>query len=271
MANTHNHPASSRQGQNDLLRQNPALEFSLVLPTYNARENLSAALQRIDRILAGHKFEAILVDDDSPDETWLAAQGLQAQYPWLRVIRRRGQHHLSSAIVCGFRHARGTILGAMETNLQADAAQLPELLHKMKYADFAVASSRLGTVRQRIRVSRFFRRMAGWLARAIARVPLSDPTSGFFAVRREVFAAIDDWALNPGGYTLLVCLYARAMQTFGSDRLRLSEVGCHSRAGQLGVEKFSLRAVVEFLGTLFDLRLHPRHEIARPALLPVRG
>src|SRR4051812_6620402 len=91
-----------------------ALDFSLIVPTYNERENLAPLLVRIGKVLDGRSFEVILVDDDSPDETWLEAQRFQQCYKWLRVIRRQGERGLSSAVVCGFRHARGKILGVMD-------------------------------------------------------------------------------------------------------------------------------------------------------------
>src|SRR5581483_11539570 len=85
----------------DLARTNSAIAFSLVIPTYNERENLPVLLQRLDRILAHYKFEVIVVDDDSPDNTWAEAQVQQPRYPWLRVIRRHGERGLSSAVICG--------------------------------------------------------------------------------------------------------------------------------------------------------------------------
>jgi dolichol-phosphate mannosyltransferase len=273
MTNSHTSQSALRHRHDvDLACDNAPLEFSLVLPTYNERENIVVVLQRLERILARHKFEVILVDDDSPDATWQAAQALQPRYPWLRVIRRRGEQNLSSAIVSGFRHARGEILGVMQADLRADDTQLPELLRTIKYVDFAVATRNVSDSKRKARwPRRFVRGTARLLARLIARVPLSDPTSGFFVMRREIFSAIDDWALNPSGYTLLVYLYARAIQALGRDQVRLSEIGYSRRAGQLGKDKFSPQSVFEFLGTLFDVRLHPRHQASRPALLPVRS
>src|SRR5205085_7387819 len=105
----------------------------------------------------------------------------------------------------------------------------------------------------------------------IARVPLSDPMSGFFTMRREIFLAVDDWAMHPRGYKILVYLYARAMQCFGRDNVRLSEVGYEFSQRQHGESKFSAQVIFDFVAMLFDLRVHARHEIARPALLPARS
>ncbi|MEY2545290.1 MAG: dolichol-phosphate mannosyltransferase, partial [Verrucomicrobiota bacterium] len=267
---------SDRHDHIDLARNahtSGALEFSLVIPTYNERDNLGVLLQRLDRILAKQKFEVIIVDDDSPDGTWAEAQVYQQRYSWLRVIRRRGERGLSTAVICGFRHARGKILGVMDADLQHDDTRLPELLHKMRHADFAVATRRAvgGSDGKWNWMRRFVSHGATLLAKFIARVPLSDPMSGFFTMRREVFAAVDDWALNPRGYKLLVYLYARALQALGRENVRLSEVGYEFSERQRGESKLSAKVIFEFVFMLFDLRLHPRHDVARVALLPVRG
>jgi dolichol-phosphate mannosyltransferase len=249
------------------------LDFSLVLPTYNERENLAHVLARLGRILAKYNFEVIVVDDDSPDGTWEEAQKFQHYFRWLRVIRRRGERGLSSAILCGFRHARGNILGVMDADLQHDVACLPELLRKMKYVDFAVATRHAdgGSDGK----WSWLRRSASWtatlLTKIIAGVPLTDPMSGFFTMRRELFVALDDWALRPRGYKLLLYLYSRALSCFGRDKVRLGEVGYEFGQRQHGRSKFSPKVIFDFIVMLFDLRLHSRHQIGRPALLPARS
>lgn len=264
-------PPFGRRQDVDLERKE--LDFSLVIPTLNERENLPVVLQRLDRILAAQNFEVIVVDDDSSDGTWAEAQACQRRYPWLRVIRRVGERGLSSAVICGFRHARGRILGVMDADLQHDDTRLPELLHKMRYADFGVATRRAagGSDGKWNWMRRFVSHSATLLAKRIARVPLSDPMSGFFAVRRETFLAIDDWALHPRGYKLLVYLYARALQAFGRDGVRVTEIGYEFGTRKRGQSKLSPKVMFDFVLMLFDLRLHPRHEIARMALLPARS
>ncbi len=176
-------------------------------------------------------------------------------------------------MICGFRHARGRILGVMDADLQHDDTRLPELLHKMSNADFAVATRRAvgGSDGKWNWMRRFVSRGATLLAKLIARVPLSDPMSGFFTMRREIFMAIDDWALHPRGYKLLVYLYARALQAFGRERVRLTEVGYEFSSRQRGESKFSAKVIFDFVVMLFDLRRHPRHDVARTALLPARS
>lgn len=249
----------------------PALDFSLVVPTFNECANVPELLARLDCTLRGRSFEVLLVDDDSPDRTWAAAENLRPRYPWLRVIRRTEERGLSSAVVRGFRCARGAVVGVMDADLQHDETRWPELLEAMEHADFAIASRRsAGGSAGRWTWSR---RLTSWvatmLARGIAQVPLSDPMSGFFAMRRELFVALDEVAMQPQGYKILLYLYSRAVQVFGSGQLRLREVGYQFRPRQMGVSKLSSRVIIEYLWMLFDLRFsQPRPARARlaPAL-----
>ena len=121
-----------------------APRLSLVLPTYNERPNLATVISRIlvalDRL--GEKFEIVVVDDDSPDRTWELAEGIAAGEPRVRVLRRVGQRGLASAVVAGWEHARGEVLGVMDADLQYPPETLPTLLEALERsgADIAICS-----------------------------------------------------------------------------------------------------------------------------------
>jgi dolichol-phosphate mannosyltransferase len=246
------------------------VDFSLIIPTYNERDNLPELFSRLDRILSGRSFEVIVVDDDSPDETWLAAEAFQNQYSWLRVIRRRNERGLSSAVICGFRQARGAVLGVMDGDLQHDDTLWPQLLESMNYADFAIATRRAagGSAGGWTWTRRFTSWVATMLAHGIAQVQLSDPMSGFFAMRRELFTIMDNVDMQPNGYKVLLYLYSRAIQQFGAERLRLREVGYQFRLRRHGASKLSSRVIVEYVLMLLELRFRTRPRLARARLAP---
>src|SRR5262245_39694022 len=116
------------------------LTFSLVLPTYNERANLAPLFTQLAIALRPYAYEIIVVDDDSPDRTWEEAEHLRASYPQVRVIRRVGEKGLSSAVIKGFREAKGRLLGVMDADLQHDETILPRLIEGLANAEFVVAS-----------------------------------------------------------------------------------------------------------------------------------
>lgn len=227
--------------------------LSLVLPTYNEAANLPRLIPRLTRTLdhAGARFEIIVVDDDSPDQTWALARELAATEPRLRVLHRRGARGLATAVLAGWRLARGEVLGVMDADLQYPPEGLPELLDAIadETVDVVVASryaagARLGAwSRRRQLVSRGAIGLAR-LALPRALSPLSDPNAGYFLIRRRV---IDQVELRPIGFKILIEVLAR-----GHWR-RVVEVPQAYDERAEGHSKLGSRQTVEFLSHLARL------------------
>ncbi|MDY6936093.1 MAG: glycosyltransferase family 2 protein [Cyanobacteriota bacterium] len=247
--------------------------FSLVVPTYNERENLPPLLDRLtqllDRSLPG-EYELIVVDDSSPDRTWEVAGGLMGQYPQLRVMRRQRERGLSTAIVRGWQVARGEWLGAIDADLQHPPQTLLQLLAELENGvDFALASRhvRNGGVSEWSFSRRFLSRGAQLLGLLILPEVLcrvSDPMSGYFIVRRE---AIADRRLDPVGYKI-------AVEVLGRGKIdRIAEVGYVFQERQEGASKVTLRQSIEYLQHLLRLRWHriPRRRFLQFAIVGSSG
>src|SRR4051812_44631672 len=78
-----------------------APELAVVIPTLNERDNVPIVVQRLNRVLAGIAWEAIFVDDDSPDGTADVVRGLARNQPNIRCLQRLGRRGLSSACIEG--------------------------------------------------------------------------------------------------------------------------------------------------------------------------
>lgn len=178
--------------------------LSLVIPTYNERENIPSLVEEVFAVLdsAGIPAELIVVDDDSPDGTAAAARALEGPRP-VRTLVRRGERGLATAVLAGFGAARGEVLGVMDADLSHPASALPALYRAVvqEGAQIAVGSRYVpgGGVQQWPLRRRVVSRCAGLLARGLT--PLRDPTSGYFMVRRDLLRGL---ALRPVGYK--ICL-----------------------------------------------------------------
>lgn len=179
--------------------------LSVVLPTYEERESLPIVLSSLQQVLRGSPHEIIVVDDDSRDHTWEVAHTLSLDDPSIRVIRRVGRRGLSSAVVEGFLAAKGDVLLVMDADGQHGPV-LVTLLHRtvQEGADVAVGSRYAqGSDTGVFRGTRFaLSQVATRLALMTAGAQTSDPMSGFFAVRREVFLAVLP-RLAPRGFKIL--------------------------------------------------------------------
>lgn len=236
-----------------------ALVLSLVIPTFNERENISVLVrqlsERLDPVL-GTNYELIIVDDDSPDRTWELATELAAQYPCLRVVRRVGERGLSTAVIRGWQSARGAVLGVIDADLQHPpevAVSLWNAVHNG--SDLAVGSRHLedGGVSDWSVLRRALSRGAQLIGLIV--LPgvvgrISDPMSGYFMVRREAIAGVE---LSPLGYKILI-------EVLGRGHVHsIREVGYVFRERHEGRSKVSWRLYVEYLRHLVRLRVSNLH------------
>jgi len=226
---------------------------SLVLPTYNETRNLPRLIPRLTRVLerTGAPFEIIVVDDDSPDGTGALAGEMARADPRLRVIRRRGERGLATAVVAGWKAAQGEILGVMDADLQYPPEGLPDLLEAIveDAVDVVVASRyapgarREGWSLRREIVSRgaiLLAKLA--VPRALSR--LRDPNSGYFLIRRRVIENVD---LRPIGFKILIEVLARGRWQ------HVVELPQAYEGRREGKSKLGSRQTVEFLSHLARL------------------
>lgn len=237
---------------------NGSVEFSLVIPTYNEQRNVEILVRRLCELLDEHipdRYELILVDDDSPDQTWALALALTSQFPQLRVMRRQQERGLSSAVIRGWQVAQGIILGVIDADLQHPPEVLVKLLMAVQSgADLAVASRHVdgGGVSEWSAMRRFLSRgaqMLGLLLLPGVVGRISDPMSGYFLVRRPAIAGP---ILNPAGYKILLEVVGRGQIT------SIAEVGYIFQERATGESKVTWRQYVDYIRHLLRLRLGGR-------------
>ncbi|MCU0690255.1 MAG: glycosyltransferase, partial [Polyangiaceae bacterium] len=113
---------------------------SVVLPTYEERENIGPLIEGVARHV-DQLAEIIVVDDDSPDLTWQRVAELQRRYAQLRLIRREGIRGLTTAIQAGIAAATGDVLVWMDCDLSMGPEVIPSLVAEIRRGyDVAVAS-----------------------------------------------------------------------------------------------------------------------------------
>jgi dolichol-phosphate mannosyltransferase len=224
--------------------------LSLVLPTYAEAENLPGVLAAAESALAGVPYEVLIVDDDSPDQTWRVALDLAREREHVRVLRRVGRRGLSSAVVEGFLAAKGDVLAVADADGQHDFSILPALYQAVRGGAQVAVGSRYaegGSVGDWDERRHALSRLATRLAIRLCRVPVADPMSGFFAVERGTFEAVLP-RLNPKGFKILLDLLVHA-----PAGARVHEVPFTFGARRKGESKLSRHVQVEFLEYLYDV------------------
>jgi dolichol-phosphate mannosyltransferase len=216
---------------------------SLVVPTYREAENVPVLVGRVREVARAHRLdiEMLIVDDESGDGIEDAVAALGAE-PWVTLVVRGGARSLSHAALEGLRRARHEVLMVMDADLSHPPEAIPRLLDALARpdVDFVFASRYVagGSTDEGWGLGR---RVNGAVARILARplVGVRDPTSGFFALRRETFLAGVD--LDPIGFKIGLELVVKC----GCKNLR--EVPIHFARRLHGRSKLDLRERVRYL------------------------
>ena len=185
---------------------------SIVIPTYNERPNIPTLVSGIDHVLKGDwEYELIVVDDSSPDGTSEEVLRLAADDAHIRLVQRPGKMGLGSAVVDGFKEARGEYWVMMDADLSHRPADLPALLKALAEADIVVGSRYVhgGGVSNWSLLRRLGSRGASALGRAVVGLDTRDVTSGFAAFRKECIEPILP-SLKPRGFKFLIEVLAEA-------------------------------------------------------------
>ncbi|HEV7433992.1 MAG TPA: glycosyltransferase [Pseudorhizobium sp.] len=223
-------------------------ELSVIVPTFNEAPNVELVVQALVASLRGIDWEVIFVDDDSSDGTTDAVRLIARRDGRVRCIRRIGRRGLAGASIEGMLSSSAPVIAIMDGDMQHDASLLPEMFRRLQAGDDLVIASRFcdsgsagdGFSRTRLSGSR----VATRLARMFLHIDVSDPMSGFFAIRRPAFEALAP-RLSTQGFKILMDILASTPQP-----LRTSELPLHFRARQHGVSKLDNLVAAEFLSLL---------------------
>lgn len=180
--------------------------ISIIVPTYNEKENIKKLIPAIQRALSKYEHELLVVDDNSPDGTAEVAEEMSGEYP-VKVLRRSGKLGLASAVIHGFKHAKGNVLGVIDADLQHPPEYIVDFaLAVMNGHDIAVGSryTRGGKIEGWSMYRSLVSRGAIMLSRPLTNV--RDPASGYFFIKRKV---IENVSFSPIGYKILLEILAK--------------------------------------------------------------
>lgn len=173
----------------------PEPRISVVLATYNERENILDTINEVFRHVTT-SVEVIVVDDNSPDETWRLVT--EFDNPNVKLIHRVDTRGLASAFNRGIIESRGQIVCWMDADMCMPPSMLPAMFDKLQTYDLVIGSRYVeGAKDDRHPMRVISSRMINGLATAVLGYGIRDYDSGFVALRRSVF---DKVSIIPTGY-----------------------------------------------------------------------
>ncbi len=224
--------------------------LSVIVPTFNERDNVQELIRRLDLALADIPWEVIFVDDDSPDHTADAVREGAQKDSRVRCLQRLGRRGLSSACIEGMLASSAPYLAVIDGDLQHDERLLVPMLDALRHEalDIVVGSRYVAGGRaggldpSRLRISRFATR----LGRRFVPETLTDPMSGFFMLRREVVPEVAR-ELSGVGFKILLDIFASSKRP-----LRFRELPYEFRARHAGESKLDSQVAWEYGMLLLD-------------------
>lgn len=231
-----------------------APQLSVIVPTFNERDNVTTLFRRLDAALAGVVWEVIFVDDNSPDRTWDVVGDLARQDIRVRCIRRIGRRGLAGACIEGILASSAPFAAVIDADLQHDETQLPKMLSILRggTAELVVGSRYIegGSAdsfnKQRAGASA----LATEVARRVLQVKVADPMSGFFMIRRDRFEQLAP-QLSTQGFKILLDIVATAR-----GDLRITEIPYTFGSRQHGESKLDSMVALDFLGLVLAKLTH---------------
>ncbi|MFN7991399.1 MAG: polyprenol monophosphomannose synthase [Candidatus Micrarchaeia archaeon] len=217
--------------------------LSILLPTYNESENIGLVIEAIEKAVPA-PHEIIVIDDGSPDGTARVVKGLMGRFPSLRLLERGGKLGLTSAIAAGVSASKGEAILVMDADLSHPPSAIPAMASALADSGLAVGSRLIegGGVQSWPLHRRLISLCAGILCSLLLNPRCSDPLSGFFAVRKDVFLRT---RIRTRGYKILMNIIA------DNRGIRISEVPYVFRDRHAGKTKLGSKEIVTYLGDLY--------------------
>ena len=207
-------------------------------------ENVDMLTRRIHKTMTEYNmsYEIIFVDDDSKDDIEKIISNLSSEGLNVRLIQRKNERGLSSAVLRGFSEAEGGILVCMD----ADLSHPPETIHVMidkivkDNAEFVIGSRYVngGSTDHKWTI---YRRINSRIATLFAKpfTTAKDPMSGFFAIPDRVYKRGNSF--NPIGYKIALELIVRCKCE------KIVEVPIHFSDRKFGESKLTLKEQLNYL------------------------
>ncbi len=229
------------------------LELCVVIPTFNEADNIARLIERLAETLDGIAWEAVVVDDESPDGTAEVVRAIAQSDRRVRILKRLGRRGLSSACLEGMLASAAPAIAVIDADFQHDESLLPDMFAALREEglDLVVGSRFVpggGTgdwSEERLQASR----LATRLSQRLVKVDLKDPMSGYFMIRREALEPILH-RVSGVGFKILLDLVASSPRP-----LRIRELPYEFRERRAGESKLDLWIAWQFLMMLWDKRL----------------
>ena len=220
-------------------------DVSVLVPAKDEAENLPLFMEQAAAVFAhqSHRYEVVVVDDGSADQTWAVLEKLAAQYPFLRLARHRARRGIADALRTGYLASRGRVLVFYPADLQFKPEDIPRLTAPILDGNADMVTGFKEGKYEKKFVSGVYNR----LSRALFHVPVKDLNS-VKAYRREIMDALP---IRPDWHRYMVVI--AAAQGYAIDEVPVPLYPRHAGKSKFGLSRIPV-GVLDMLAVWFELR-----------------
>jgi dolichol-phosphate mannosyltransferase len=225
-------------------------DLTVIIPTFKEEANIRNIITEVDAVFTRNNLngEILVVDDNSPDGTISIVNEIKNTKPYVNIIVRLVDHGLSQSVAEGFVQASSDVLVVIDADLSHPPALIPTMYHDiMEGYDIVIGSRYMdgGGIKKWPLKRRVISLGATFLGRLLF-PDVSDPVSGFFAVRKSV---VEKAALKPRGYKILLEVLGKG--TWEKDK----EIPFEFVDREIGSSKLKLKTIVEYAQQVINITL----------------
>ena len=215
-------------------------KFSIVIPTYNEKQNIALLVNKIDKYLRNFFYEIIVIDDNSQDGTKLVLKEIKSSKKnFLFYIRKKENRDLSQSLILGIKKTKFNNIIIMDGDLQHNPKYLPKIIRVFfeKKIDLLVCVRNFKK-RSGLSIIRYFASLSLiffiniFLGRRV-----SDPMSGFFIFKKK-FYELNKKKLHAKGYKILLDLIYCS-----DEKLKVVDVDINFKRRSLGSSKMGFKII----------------------------
>ncbi|MEM1634365.1 MAG: glycosyltransferase family 2 protein [Nanopusillaceae archaeon] len=221
------------------------MDISIIIPTYNEKENIETLVNRIFNSLKNYKFEIIFVDDNSKDGTIEKIKDMSKKNKNIKLIVRKRKMGINSAFIVGYKNSLGKYIVLMDADLQHPPEKIPEMIYYLKKGYDIVVASRFLRKSKIVGLSTL-RKLFSLLTCTFIRITIKnakikDPLSGFFAIKKEILDTVITKIKFKRGFKILIEILAN------SERIKIKEIPFIFGVRKYGKSKINKIVLVELL------------------------
>lgn len=239
-------PQTPSFGGAAIVQRPPAtVDVSVLVPARDEAESLAQFIEQCDVVFRtrAERYEVIVIDDGSRDNTWSVLEGLRAQYPFVRTVRHRSGRGIADALRSGYLTSNAGILVFYPADLQFKPEDIPRLVAPILAGESDMVTGRKEGKYDKAFVSRIY----NGLSRTLFQIPVQD-LNNVKAYRREV---MDDQPVRPDWHRYMIVLAV-------AQGYSVSEIPVPLYPRNAGKSKFGLSripiGVLDMLAVWFELR-----------------